>query len=46
MKILIIHNKEKQQAIIDKYAKLEKTLAALDSQLKTIKAMTKQKSDD
>ena len=39
-------NKEKQQAIIDKYAKLEKTLAALDSQLKTIKAMTKQKSDD
>lgn len=39
-------NKEKQQAIIDKYSKLESTLAELDSQLKTIKAMTKQKSDD
>ncbi|ASI77266.1 flagellar hook-associated protein 2 [Bacillus cereus group sp. Bc002] len=39
-------NQEKQKAIIDKYSKLESTLAALDSQLKTIKAMTKQKSDD
>ncbi|MGD2276957.1 flagellar hook-associated protein 2 [Bacillus wiedmannii] len=39
-------NKEKQQTIIDKYSKLESTLAELDSQLKTIKAMTRQKSDD
>ncbi|KUF34624.1 flagellar hook-associated protein 2 [Bacillus cereus] len=39
-------NKEKQQTIIDKYSKLESTLAELDSQLKTIKAMTKTKSDD
>ncbi|MBJ9979039.1 flagellar hook-associated protein 2 [Bacillus sp. S70] len=39
-------NKEKQITIIDKYSKLESTLAALDNQLKTIKAMTKQKSDD
>ncbi|PGK37982.1 flagellar filament capping protein FliD [Bacillus anthracis] len=39
-------NKTKQTAIIDKYAKLESTLALLDNQLKTIKAMTKQKSDD
>jgi len=31
---------------VKKYQKLESTLAALDSQLKTIKAMTKQKSDD
>ncbi|WP_448163006.1 flagellar hook-associated protein 2 [Bacillus mobilis] len=39
-------NQEKQKAIIDKYSKLESTLAELDSQLKTIKAMTKTKSDD
>ncbi|MGN4611037.1 MULTISPECIES: flagellar hook-associated protein 2 [Bacillus] len=39
-------NKERQTAIIDKYSKLESTLAELDSQLKTIKAMTKTKSDD
>ncbi|ARO64114.1 Flagellar hook-associated protein 2 [Bacillus cereus] len=39
-------NKEKQITIIDKYSKLESTLAALDNQLKTIKAMTKTKSDD
>ncbi|EJS67170.1 flagellar filament capping protein FliD [Bacillus cereus] len=39
-------NKEKQKTIIDKYAKLESTLAELDSQLKTIQAMTKTKSDD
>lgn len=30
-------NKEKQQAIIDKYSKLESTLAELDSQLKQLK---------
>ncbi|MGI2750039.1 flagellar hook-associated protein 2 [Bacillus cytotoxicus] len=39
-------NKTKQISIIDKYAKLESTLALLDMQLKTMKAMTKQKSDD
>ncbi|MEC2444035.1 flagellar filament capping protein FliD, partial [Bacillus cereus] len=39
-------NKKKQESIIDKYAKLESQLALLDSQLKTIKAMTKTKSDD
>ncbi|BCC46277.1 hypothetical protein BCJMU02_1586 [Bacillus cereus] len=39
-------NKQRQEAIVDKYQKLESTLAELDSQLKTIKAMTKQKSDD
>lgn len=41
-----IQNKQKQDDIVKKYQKLESTLAALDSQLKTIKAMTKQKSDD
>ena len=30
-------NKEKQQTIIDKYSKLESTLAELDSQLKQLK---------
>lgn len=39
-------NLDKQNEIVKKYQKLESTLAALDSQLKTIKAMTKQKSDD
>ncbi|HHQ8912883.1 TPA: flagellar hook-associated protein 2 [Bacillus cereus] len=39
-------NLDKQKDIVTKYQKLESTLAALDSQLKTIKAMTKQKSDD
>ncbi|ENJ6134642.1 flagellar hook-associated protein 2 [Bacillus cereus] len=39
-------NLQKQDEIVKKYQKLESTLAALDSQLKTIKAMTKQKSDD
>ncbi|CRG00836.1 flagellar capping protein [Streptococcus pneumoniae] len=39
-------NKKKQESIIDKYAKLESQLALLDSQLQTIKAMTKTKSDD
>ncbi|HFI2422768.1 flagellar hook-associated protein 2 [Bacillus paranthracis] len=39
-------NKEKQKTIIEKYSKLESTLAELDNQLKTIKAMTKTKSDD
>ncbi|HDR4761742.1 TPA: flagellar hook-associated protein 2 [Bacillus thuringiensis] len=39
-------NLDKQDEIVKKYQKLESTLAALDSQLKTIKAMTKQKSDD
>ncbi|MCU5172476.1 flagellar hook-associated protein 2 [Bacillus paranthracis] len=39
-------NKQKQEAIIDKYSKLEQQLSMLDQQLKTIKAMTKQKSDD
>ncbi|MFE6588822.1 flagellar filament capping protein FliD, partial [Bacillus mobilis] len=41
-----IQNKQKQEDIVKKYQKLESTLAALDSQLKTIKAMTKQKNDD
>lgn len=41
-----MQNKQKQDEIVKKYQKLESTLAALDSQLKTIKAMTKQKSDD
>ncbi|AWC28293.1 MULTISPECIES: flagellar hook-associated protein 2 [Bacillus cereus group] len=41
-----IQNQQKQDDIIKKYQKLESTLALLDSQLKTIKAMTKQKSDD
>ena len=36
-------NKQKQEDIVNKYQKLESTLAELDSQLKTIKAMTKQK---
>ncbi|KAA0797421.1 flagellar hook-associated protein 2 [Bacillus sp. JAS102] len=40
------NNKKKQESIIDKYAKLESQLALLDSQLQTIKAMTKTKSDD
>ncbi|OJD41423.1 MULTISPECIES: flagellar hook-associated protein 2 [Bacillus] len=39
-------NLQKQDEIVKKYQRLESTLAALDSQLKTIKAMTKQKSDD
>ncbi|MED1509804.1 flagellar hook-associated protein 2 [Bacillus proteolyticus] len=39
-------NLQKQDGIVKKYQQLESTLAALDSQLKTIKAMTKQKSDD
>ncbi|KFM98607.1 flagellar hook-associated protein 2 [Bacillus clarus] len=39
-------NRQKQDEIVKKYQRLESTLAALDSQLKTIKAMTKQKSDD
>lgn len=39
-------NKQKQETIIDKYSKLEQQLSMLDQQLKTIKAMTKQKSDD
>ncbi|PGM94586.1 flagellar hook-associated protein 2 [Bacillus cereus] len=39
-------NLQKQDEIVKKYQQLESTLAALDSQLKTIKAMTKQKSDD
>lgn len=39
-------NKLKQEAIVDKYAKLEQQLAMLDMQLKQMKAMTKQKSDD
>ncbi|HFJ9467506.1 flagellar hook-associated protein 2 [Bacillus paranthracis] len=41
-----IMNKQKQEDIVNKYQKLESTLAELDSQLKTIKAMTKTKSDD
>ncbi|MEH7458840.1 flagellar hook-associated protein 2 [Bacillus sp. JJ1127] len=41
-----MQNQQKQADIVKKYQQLETTLAALDSQLKTIKAMTKQKSDD
>ncbi|MEH6888790.1 flagellar hook-associated protein 2 [Bacillus sp. JJ864] len=39
-------NKMKQEAIVGKYSKLEQQLAMLDMQLKQMKAMTKQKSDD
>ena len=39
-------NKLKQDAIVDKYAKLEQQLAMLDTQLKSIQAMTKQKNND
>ena len=41
-----VQNQQKQDDIVKKYQQLETTLAALDSQLKQIKAMTKQKSDD
>ncbi|MGG2092775.1 flagellar hook-associated protein 2 [Bacillus sp. S13(2024)] len=39
-------NKQKQDAIVKKYSDLEKQLAMLDTQLKSIQAMTKQKSSD
>lgn len=39
-------NKYRQEAIIDKYSKLEQELAMLDLQLKSMKAMTGQKDDD
>ena len=40
---ILIQLIRKNKTIIDKYAKLESQLALLDSQLKTIQAMTKQK---
>lgn len=39
-------NAQKQVAIINKYSKLESDLAALNTQLKAIQAMTNQDSDD
>ncbi|PEA53489.1 flagellar filament capping protein FliD [Bacillus pseudomycoides] len=39
-------NKQRQDAIVDKYSKLEQQLSMLNMQLKSIKAMTKQKNDD
>lgn len=39
-------NKKKQEAIIDKYSKLEQQLSLLNNQLKSIQAMTKQKNDE